>query len=53
MVMGHTAAPVTLLEPASAGSVAASPCWLPGSEVARSVPDSDSVSSKAVLKIRV
>ena len=40
MVMGHAAAPATLLEPASAGS-----------EVAISVPDS--VLGKAVLKIRV
>ena len=50
MVMGHSAAPATLLEPASA---VASPCWLPGSGLAIVVPDSDSVSSKAVLKIRV
>ena len=40
MVMGHSAAPATLLEPAPAGS-----------GLAISVPDS--VSSKAVLKIRV
>jgi hypothetical protein len=48
MVMGHSAAPATVSQPAPAGS---SGCWLPGSEVAISVPVS--VLGKAVLKIRV
>ena len=37
MVMGHSAAPATVSQPAPAGS---SGCWLPGSEVAISVPGS-------------
>ena len=48
MVMGHSAAPVSIWKPASVAAPSAS---VSGSEVAISVPDS--VSSKAVLKIRV
>ena len=42
MVMGHSAAPASISKAASVGS-----------GLAISVPVSDSVSSKAVLKIRV
>ena len=61
MVMGHSAAPVSIWKPVLSGScdslttasVAVPPASVSGSGLAISVPDADSVSSKAVLKIRV